>query len=45
MSQYRSQSLAKIKGNSLYNYRLKKVVPREEVLQYFYNRHAGLDGS
>ena len=44
MSQYGLQSLAKIKGKSLYNYRLKKFVPREEVLKYFYNRHSGLDG-
>ena len=44
MSQYGLQSLAKIKGKSLYNYRLKKFVPREEVLEYFYNRHPGLDG-
>ena len=44
MSQYGLQSLAKFKGKSLYNYRLKKFVPREEVLEYFYNRHPGLDG-
>ena len=44
MSQYGLQSLAKIKGKSLYNYRLKKFAPREEVLEYFYNRHPGLDG-
>ena len=44
MSQYGLQSLAKIKDKSLYNYRLKKFVPREEVLKYFYNRHPGLDG-
>ena len=44
MSQYGLQSLAKIKGKSFYNYRLKKFVPREEVLKYFYNRHPGLDG-
>ena len=44
MSQYGLQSLAKIKGESLYNYRLKKFVPKEEVLGYFYNRHPGLDG-
>ena len=41
---YGLQSLAKIKGKSLYNYRLRKFVPRQEVLEYFYNRHPGLDG-
>ena len=44
ISQYGLQSLAKIKVKSLYNYRLKKFFPREEVLEYFYNRHPGLDG-
>ena len=44
MSQYGLQSLAKIKGKSLYNYRLKTFASREEVLEYFYNRHPGLDG-
>ena len=44
MSQYGLQSLAKIKGKSLYNYRLKKFAPREKVLEYFYNRHLGLHG-
>ena len=29
---------------SLYNYRLKKSVPREEVLKSFYNRHLWLHG-
>ena len=32
MSQYGLQSLAKNRGKSLYNYRLKKFVPREEVI-------------
>ena len=45
MSQYGLQSLVKIKGKSLYSYRLEKFVPREEVLKYFHNRHPGLDGS
>ena len=44
MSQYGLQSLAKTKGKSLYNYIMKKFVPREEVLEYFYNRPPGLDG-
>ena len=44
MSQYGLHSLAKIKSKSLYNYKFKKFVPREEVLEYFYNRHPGLDG-
>ena len=44
MSQYGLKSLAKIKGKSLYNYRLKKFVSREEVLKCFYNRHPGLHG-
>ena len=44
MSQHGLQSLAKIKGKSLDNYRLKMFVPREEFLEYFYNRHPGLDG-
>ena len=44
MSQYGLQSLAKNKGKSLYNYKLKKFVPRKEVLEYIYKRHPGLDG-
>ena len=44
MSQHGLQSLAKIKGKSLDNYRLKMFVPRQEFLEYFYNRHPGLDG-
>ena len=44
MSQYGLQSLAKIKGKSLYKDRLKKFAPREELLEYFHNRHLGLDG-
>ena len=44
MSQYGLQSFAKIKGKSLYNYRLKKFIPREEDLEHSYNRHPGLDG-
>ena len=45
MSQYELHSLAKIKGKCLYNNRLKTFAPREEVLEYFYHRHLGLDGS
>ena len=44
MSQYGLETLAKIKGKCLYKYRLKKFASREEVLEYFYNRHLGLDG-
>ena len=40
MSQHGLQSLAKIKGKSLYNYRLKKFVPRE-VLNIFITQILG----